>query len=73
MRAEAAKPCLEGQYQQPGSEKRRPAILNEGASDAWLSARPEKAREFMRAYAANWLLANPAEKRADRGRMPPMM
>jgi putative SOS response-associated peptidase YedK len=64
MRAEAAKVSLESQYQQPGSEKRMPAILNEGASDAWLSARPEKAREFMRAYAANWLLANPVEKKS---------
>ena len=49
-------------YQQPGNEKRMLAILNEGAADAWLSARPEKAREFMRAYPANWLIANPAEK-----------
>ena len=49
-------------YQQPGNEKRMLAILNEGAADAWLSARPEKAREFMRAYPANWLIANPVEK-----------
>ena len=39
-----------------------PAILNEGAYEAWLGARPEKAKEFMRAYPANWLLANPVEK-----------
>lgn len=50
-------------YQQPGNEKRMPVILNEGAVDAWLSARPEKAREFMRAYPANWLTANPIEKK----------
>ena len=31
--------------------------------DAWLTARPDKAREFMRAYPANWLLANPVEKK----------
>jgi putative SOS response-associated peptidase YedK len=49
-------------YQQPGNEKRMLAILNEGAADAWLSAHPEKAREFMRAYPANWLTANPVEK-----------
>jgi putative SOS response-associated peptidase YedK len=49
-------------YQQPGNEKRMLAILNEGAADAWLSTRPEKAREFMRAYPANWLTANPVEK-----------
>jgi putative SOS response-associated peptidase YedK len=50
-------------YQQPGSEKRMVVILNEGSVDAWLSARQEKAREFMRAYPANWLTANPIEKK----------
>jgi putative SOS response-associated peptidase YedK len=54
--------ALMSRYQQPGNEKRMLAILNEGAADAWLSARPEKAREFMRAYPANWLTANPVEK-----------
>jgi len=54
--------ALMHRYQQPGSEKRMVAILNEGAYDAWLSARPEKAREFMRSYPANWLTANPVEK-----------
>ena len=54
--------ALMNRYQQPGNEKRMLAILNEGAYDAWLSARPEKAREFMRAYPANWLTANPVEK-----------
>jgi putative SOS response-associated peptidase YedK len=54
--------ALMSRYQQPGNEKRMLAILNEGAFDAWLSARPEKAREFMRAYPANWLTANPVEK-----------
>ena len=54
--------ALMSRYQQPGNEKRMLAILNEGAYDAWLSARPEKAREFMRAYPANWLTANPIEK-----------
>ncbi|MDP3828606.1 MAG: SOS response-associated peptidase family protein, partial [Polaromonas sp.] len=54
--------ALMSRYQQPCNEKRMLAILNEGASDAWLSARPEKAREFMRAYPANWLTANPVEK-----------
>jgi putative SOS response-associated peptidase YedK len=56
--------ALISRYQQPGNEKRMLAILNEGAYDAWLSARPEKAKEFMRAYAANWLLANPVEKKS---------
>lgn len=49
-------------YQQGGNEKRMPAILGEGTYDAWLSARHEKAKEFMRAYPANWLTANPVEK-----------
>ena len=53
-------------YGQPGSEKSMPAILNEGAYDAWLTARPEKAKEFMRQYAAQSLLANPVEKKADK-------
>jgi putative SOS response-associated peptidase YedK len=48
-------------YQQPGNEKRMLAVLNEGAFDAWLAAPPEKAREFMRAYPANLLTANPVE------------
>jgi len=56
--------ALMSRYQQPGNEKRMLAILNEGAADAWLSARPEKAREFMRAYQANWLTANPVEKKS---------
>ena len=53
---------LMSRYQQPGNEKRMLAILNEGAYDAWLGARHEKAKEFMRAYPANWLNANPVEK-----------
>jgi putative SOS response-associated peptidase YedK len=53
-------------YGQPGSEKHMPAILNEGAYDAWLATRPEKAKEFMRQYAAQWLTANPVEKKADK-------
>jgi putative SOS response-associated peptidase YedK len=53
-------------YGQPGSEKSMPAILNEGAYDAWLTARPAKAKEFMRQYAAQWLTANPVENKADK-------
>ena len=55
--------ALMHRYQQPGNEKRMVVILNEGSVDAWLGARPEKAREFMRAYPANWLTANPIEKK----------
>ena len=54
--------ALMSRYQQPGNEKRMLAILNEGAYDAWLGTRPDKAKEFMRAYPANWLTANPMEK-----------
>jgi len=55
--------ALMHRYEQPGSEKRMPAILNEGAYNAWLTAsHPEKAREFMRAYSAALLTANPVQK-----------
>ena len=50
-------------YQQNGNEKRMPVILGEGAYDAWLNTKPEKAREFMRAFSANLLTANPVEKK----------
>jgi putative SOS response-associated peptidase YedK len=55
--------ALMHRYQQPGAEKRMPAVLNEGGYSAWLNAaHPEKAREFLRAYPANWLTANPVQK-----------
>lgn len=54
--------ALMHRYGHGGSEKRMPAVLNEGAYDAWLTAHPEKAREFLRAYPANWLTANPVQK-----------
>jgi putative SOS response-associated peptidase YedK len=50
-------------YQQNGNEKRMPVILGDGAYDAWLNTKPEKAREFMRAYSAQLLTANPVEKK----------
>ena len=53
-------------YQQPGSEKRMPVILNEGAYGAWLTVRMEKAKEFMRQYSASWLAANPVENKSDK-------
>jgi putative SOS response-associated peptidase YedK len=55
--------ALMNRYGQNGNEKRMPAILNEGAYGAWLSAPLDKAREFMRAYPANLLLANPVQKK----------
>lgn len=53
---------LMNRYQAPGSEKSMPAILNEGAYDAWLGSAAAKAKEFLRAYPAQKLLANPVEK-----------
>lgn len=53
-------------YQPPGNERRMPAVLSEGAYDAWLTVRQDKAREFMRQYAANWLTANPVENKKDK-------
>jgi putative SOS response-associated peptidase YedK len=53
-------------YGQPGSEKRMPAILSEGAQAAWLTAPVAKAAEFMRAYPAQSLTANPVETKADK-------
>lgn len=55
--------ALMHRYQNPGAEKRMPVILSEGAYDAWLSARPEKAKEFMRPFAAERLRANPVERK----------
>ena len=49
--------------------KSMPAILNEGAYDAWLGARAAQAKEFLRAYPAQKLLANPVEKK---GRKDPL-
>jgi putative SOS response-associated peptidase YedK len=56
--------ALMNRYGQNGNEKRMPAILNEGAYAAWLNAPIDKAREFMRAYPAHLLLANPVQKKA---------
>ena len=60
--------ALMHRYQQPGAEKRMLAVLNEGSYDAWLQARPDKAREFLRPYPAEKLTANPIEsRRKDKG------
>lgn len=58
--------ALMRRYGPQGAERRMPAILGEGTYDAWLTARQEKAREFMRAYPSNWLLANPVENKKDK-------
>ena len=42
------------------------AVLSEGSYDAWLSVHQDKAREFMRQYAASWLTANPVENKKDK-------
>ena len=60
--------ALMNRYGHPGSDKSMPAILNEGAYDAWLQAKVAKAREFLRPYPAQKLTANPVEK----GRKPPL-
>ncbi len=60
---------LMNRYGPPGGEKTMPAILNEGAYDAWLGARAAQAKEFLRAYPAQKLLANPVEKK---GRKDPL-
>ena len=54
---------LMNRYHAPGAEKNMPAILNEGAYDAWLNARASQAKEFLRPYPAQKLLANPVEKK----------
>lgn len=56
--------ALMNRYGHHGHEKRMPAILNAGAYGAWLNAPIDKAREFMRAYPAQLLLANPVQKKA---------
>ena len=58
--------ALMRRYGPQGAERRMPAILGEGTHDAWLTTRQEKAREFMRAYPANWMLANPVENKKDK-------
>lgn len=58
--------ALMRRYGPQGAERRMPAILGDGTYDAWLTARQDKAREFMRAYPANWLLANPVEHKKDK-------
>ncbi|MFY3384257.1 SOS response-associated peptidase family protein [Paracidovorax sp. MALMAid1276] len=66
LTVDASKHALLHRYGPPGGEKHMPVILNEGAYDAWLSARPDKAKEFMRQYAAQKLTANPVENKADK-------
>lgn len=48
-------------YKPPGNDTHMPVLLNEGAYDAWLDARVEKAKEFMRPYPAQSLTANPVQ------------
>jgi putative SOS response-associated peptidase YedK len=58
--------ALMRRYQPAGNDKHMPVILNDGALDAWLHARVEKAKEFMRPYPAQSLAANPVESKADK-------
>ena len=54
--------ALMNRYGHGGNDKIMPAILNEGAYDAWLQAKVAKAKEFLRPYPAEKLRANPVEK-----------
>ncbi|GGH65031.1 hypothetical protein GCM10010975_32410 [Comamonas phosphati] len=54
--------ALMNRYGHGGNDKAMPAILNEGAYDAWLQAKVNKAKEFLRPYPAEKLRANPVEK-----------
>lgn len=65
--------ALMNRYAAPGAEKFMPAILNEGAYDAWLGARASQAKEFLRPYPAQKLLANPVEKKGRKPRPEPWM
>ncbi len=65
--------ALMNRYAAPGAEKSMPAILNEGAYDAWLNAKASQAKEFLRAYPAQKLLANPVEKKGTKPRPEPWM
>lgn len=58
--------ALLNRYGQPGSDKRMPVVLGEGVQAAWLSAPVAKAKEFLRAYPAQSLTANPVETKADK-------
>ena len=63
--------ALMNRYGHPGNDKVMPAILNEGAYDAWLNAKVNKAKEFLRPYPAEKLRANPVEK--GRKQPPPLL
>jgi putative SOS response-associated peptidase YedK len=58
--------ALMRRYQPAGNDKHMPVILGDGVLDAWLNARVEKAKEFMRPYPAQSLAANPVETKADK-------
>lgn len=58
-------------YKPPGNDAHMPVLLNEGAYDAWLDARVEKAKEFMRPYPAQSLAANPLQEK--NSKLPPQL
>jgi len=49
-------------YHAPGKEKRMVVILPFGAFDAWLTAKPSEAGDFMAPYPADKLVAEPVAK-----------
>jgi len=57
-------------YKPPGNDAHMPVLLNEGAYDAWLDVRVDKAKEFMRPYPAQSLTANPVQDKAAHKRPP---
>jgi putative SOS response-associated peptidase YedK len=66
LRVNANSHALMRRYQPAGNDKHMPVILGDGVLDAWLNARVEKAKEFMRPYPAQSLAANPVETKADK-------
>jgi putative SOS response-associated peptidase YedK len=51
-----------GRLHRPGEEKRMVVILDEAEYDAWLEAPPERTREFLRAFPAERLRAEPSPR-----------
>jgi putative SOS response-associated peptidase YedK len=48
-------------FHKPNDEKRMVVILPQDRYGAWLQARPDQSREFMRPFPANQLLASGPE------------
>ena len=55
-------------FHKPGDEKRMVVILHEHQYDEWLTATPEKSKDFMRQYPAHLLMSAPDPDRGKRKR-----